>query len=201
MNVMPPSKPQYITKDTAVEGIPPTKAQKPNADAHVDAACPICQEPVGQRTPEGRVESWSKLPCGHKFGSHCIKHWLRLVADDRPCCPICRQDASHLCGHPVLPDLIKAANGVEKAASHESRVFELRFTDCAFCRQSRFIPVKEKKKRHMPWRFVKGCWRLVRHGQMRRERPNTHAVVFAYFPRLRDAAWEKWWSSQEPRDA
>lgn len=198
MNITTPSKAQYSTKDTAVGDVCPTKAQKPNADVDIDAACPICQDPVGQRTPEGRFESWSKLPCGHRFGSYCIKHWLGLVAEDRPCCPICRQNASHLCGHPVLPKLVTTASDVGKSATSHSIAFDFEFTYCIFCRQS--LGMAREKKRYVPWRFVKGCWRLVRRGRMR-ERPSTQAAVFAYFPRLRDAAWQRWWSDQEPRNA
>jgi hypothetical protein len=203
MNVTPPTKPRCFTKDTAVRDASSTKAQKPNTDIHIDAACPICQEPVGQRSPEGKTESWSKLPCGHKFGSHCIKHWLGLVAEDRPCCPICRQNASHLCGHPVLPELITAhqrrvASDIEKPAT--SKPDMLQFTNCVFCRQD--MSRTRKKKRYKPWRFVKGCWRLVRHGRVReRPTPNRQAALFAYFPHLRDVAWERWWSNQEPRNA
>ena len=70
--------------------------------------CPICQEPVGRPTPEGVVEGWSKLPCGHRFGSHCIKRWLGMAAAEKPCCPVCRRSACHSCGHPVLPVIVTA---------------------------------------------------------------------------------------------
>ncbi|KAI0011094.1 hypothetical protein F4779DRAFT_254585 [Xylariaceae sp. FL0662B] len=69
--------------------------------------CPICHDPVGIANPEGVVESWTKLHCGHKFGTHCIQAWLEeSVARDQnttPSCPICRVPAKHPCGHLVSP--------------------------------------------------------------------------------------------------
>jgi hypothetical protein len=206
MSIIPPCKPRHLDKDSTVDGSLPVNVQKPIADIHVDAACPICQEPVGQRTPEGKTEAWSELPCGHKFGSHCIKHWLGLRAEDRPCCPICRQNASHLCGHPVLPELVtwpsrRPTLKIEKSTTGMSKADVLRFTDCVFCLQNTSIAARARK-RHKPWRFVKGCWRLVRHGRLR-ERPatNRQASVWALIPRMRDVEWERWWSNQEPRTA
>ncbi|EFX04752.1 cell cycle checkpoint protein [Grosmannia clavigera kw1407] len=61
----------------------------------------ICYVPVGVRTPDGEIESWSALPCGHRFGSYCVKRWLGLA--EQPACPICRTPMVHACGHPVLP--------------------------------------------------------------------------------------------------
>lgn len=49
------------------------------------------------------------LPCGHRFGSYCIKRYLSLTADEEPLCPICRHVAYHdACGHPVLPFLLNS---------------------------------------------------------------------------------------------
>lgn len=202
MNLKSTSKARHFTKDTAIKDACPEKERQRNTNVYIDAACPICQEPVGQSTPEGKIESWSRLPCGHKFGSHCIKHWLGLVADDRPCCPMCRQNASHLCGHPVLPELIthnrRTTSDIDKRTRGSDMV---QFTNCVFC--TRYDTVKPRKKRLQPWGIVKGCWRLIRHGRIR-ERPAPGpqvTTVFAYFPRLRDAAWESWWRQQEPKNA
>ncbi|KAL2162767.1 hypothetical protein VTH06DRAFT_6603 [Thermothelomyces fergusii] len=72
-----------------------------------DRICLICREVVGTRTPEGITEGFSMLPCGHRFGSYCIKRYLCLTADEEPLCPICRHVAYHdACGHPVLPFLL-----------------------------------------------------------------------------------------------
>lgn len=78
--------------------------------------CPICREPVGVLRPDKTTEKWSRLPCGHRFGSHCIKRWVNMTRSDfeRPSCPICRGPASHSCGHPVLP--VEATN-LEGAAA------------------------------------------------------------------------------------
>ncbi|KAI2615896.1 hypothetical protein GGR54DRAFT_611447 [Hypoxylon sp. NC1633] len=69
--------------------------------------CPICHDPVGIANPEGIVESWTKLYCGHKFGTHCIQTWLQeSINRDHyvsPSCPICRTTAKHPCGHLINP--------------------------------------------------------------------------------------------------
>ncbi|KAI5867278.1 hypothetical protein GGS23DRAFT_168646 [Durotheca rogersii] len=69
--------------------------------------CPICHDPVGIANPEGIIESWTKLHCGHKFGTHCIQTWLQesIDRDERanPTCPICRTTAKHPCGHLISP--------------------------------------------------------------------------------------------------
>ncbi|KAI0515461.1 hypothetical protein F5B22DRAFT_607425 [Xylaria bambusicola] len=68
--------------------------------------CPICHDPVGATNPEGILESWTHLHCGHKFGTHCIQSWLQESADRNPhsipSCPICRSIAKHPCGHPIV---------------------------------------------------------------------------------------------------
>lgn len=208
LQVKTPRKARYFdfAKGSADSASPSAKETKPSAPSvHVDVSCPICQEPVGQPTPEGTTESWSQLPCGHKFGSHCIKHYLGLVADDRPSCPVCRQNATHACGHPVLPEMIaenqrSKSSGAKAKAKAAARSDMLQFTNCDFCQAD--VVRTRKKKRLKPWRLVKGCWRLIRHGRIReRNRPAPQAPVFAYFPRVRDMAWERWWSNQEPRNA
>ncbi|KAK3403507.1 Hus1-like protein-domain-containing protein [Sordaria brevicollis] len=86
----------------------PVAEQQSSEDEEEDPAdkmCPICHEEIGSPSSEGIVETWSVLPCGHLFGSHCIKHYIQMVAYDRPQCPICRYSLVHGCGHPVLPAL------------------------------------------------------------------------------------------------
>jgi hypothetical protein len=70
--------------------------------------CSICHDPVGVPNPEGTVESWTSLHCGHKFGHVCIQTWLQDCLDREdphnpdPTCPICRNIAKHPgCGHLV----------------------------------------------------------------------------------------------------
>ncbi|KAI1852858.1 hypothetical protein JX265_009832 [Neoarthrinium moseri] len=72
--------------------------------------CPICHDPVGIANPEGTVESWTSLHCGHRFGTVCIQMWLQDSLDrndpqnPHPSCPICRVVAKHpVCGHLVCP--------------------------------------------------------------------------------------------------
>ncbi len=63
--------------------------------------CSICHFIVGTKTPEDIVEAWAILPCGHRFGSYCVKVWLGMSID--AVCPICRRKMVHACGHPTLP--------------------------------------------------------------------------------------------------
>ncbi|KAI1337503.1 hypothetical protein F5Y15DRAFT_156271 [Xylariaceae sp. FL0016] len=69
--------------------------------------CPICHDLVGVANPEGIVEEWTSLHCGHRFGTHCIQTWLEesIVRDPNTSlsCPICRATAKHPCGHLVAP--------------------------------------------------------------------------------------------------
>ena len=108
-----------------------------------DITCLICQEPVGSRSPEGITESWSMLPCGHSFGSHCIKTYLGIAADEHPLCPICRHAAYHdSCGHPVLPfvlgpdgthrNLVTDASGKVFPPTREE---DLKTVSCGYCRK------------------------------------------------------------------
>ncbi|KAK2069620.1 hypothetical protein P8C59_004179 [Phyllachora maydis] len=131
-------------------------------EAHVEATCPICQETIGTRNPDGIVEHWSTLPCGHRFGSYCIKHYLRVAAEDRPSCPVCRQPVYHACGHPVLPSVAQpptsgtttapgsssssssndSSSSSSSSSSNDSHgimlgsdahLFALRFVKCNYC--------------------------------------------------------------------
>ncbi|KAL2139622.1 hypothetical protein VTI28DRAFT_4931 [Corynascus sepedonium] len=83
--------------------------KQPSAAQIEERTCLICQEIVGTRNAEGIKEGFSMLPCGHRFGSYCIKRYLSLTADEEPLCPICRHVAYHdACGHPVLPFLLNS---------------------------------------------------------------------------------------------
>ncbi|KAK9415694.1 hypothetical protein SUNI508_10172 [Seiridium unicorne] len=84
------------------------KARLRNDSPPPPEECPICQDPVGIANPEGTLESWTSLHCGHQFGHLCIQTWLQdsIDRDDphnpNPTCPICRTVAKHpCCGHPV----------------------------------------------------------------------------------------------------
>ncbi|KAH8888751.1 hypothetical protein GQ53DRAFT_230232 [Thozetella sp. PMI_491] len=112
--------------------------EKQNSKAQIEATCPICQEPIGTKNPEGIVEGWSVLPCGHRFGSYCIKHYLRIVATERPTCPVCRQNVYHSCYHPVLPAVLKptARGGPKVDEIIEAAPYilpEVECTECAYC--------------------------------------------------------------------
>jgi len=185
----------------------------------VETTCPICQEPVGSRNPEGITEDWSSLPCGHQFGSHCIKHYLRIVADDRPSCPICRQTAYHVCGHPVLPTVINSTSTCIDAKKTIERVQNLQSTFCGFCRSGKGIVRMRVIKRPKTKLKAAGAWllslttvprRLLGRNRNRRREDvaNGGSLLQPWeddngpwidpFPRIRDPLWERWWDSQEP---
>ncbi|KAL2025115.1 hypothetical protein VTK56DRAFT_117 [Thermocarpiscus australiensis] len=203
----------------------PGGLEKHSAAVEIEAACPICQETVGSRSPDGKVEGWSVLPCGHHFGSYCIKHYLGMVADDRPLCPICREAAHHQCGHPVLPVMLgpEGANpDAKKRPSVRTRaikVQQLQSSPCEYCRP---FPASERrpgKRRSLMW--MTPCrWlrRLVPFRQRNRtggrdgSDRNTYRVRRTprhhgdgpwtdSYPRAPDPEWQRWWRSQAPRGA
>lgn len=190
----------------------------------VEESCPICQEPIGVRNKEGITECWSILPCGHQFGSYCIKHYLRVVADDRPSCPICRQPTYHTCGHPYLPRILDPSDNEAGtiAKLSDTWIERMRTTSCVYCRLVKNeAPVwKAKTRRGTIWRSA-GSWllslatrprRLLRHRNRNEEVLRGPLLIpwqedDAYggpwidpFPRQRDPVWERWWDSQEPKE-
>jgi hypothetical protein len=56
--------------------------------------CLICHVPIGERGAEDteQIESASRLPCGHIFGSACLEIWLT----DHDSCPMCRRKFNKL---------------------------------------------------------------------------------------------------------
>lgn len=94
------SKAETSTKQADAEDV---ERPPPPPEDSCPSACPICQESVGEPTADGITETWASLPCGHAFGSGCIKTWLAIT--DHPTCPICRLPMAHSCRHPVLPVL------------------------------------------------------------------------------------------------
>lgn len=70
-----------------------TKTSTVRHDEHferhvIEPACPICQVDIGTKSPEGVKEGYAVTPCGHVFGSVCIKKYLAIT--DKPLCPVCR---------------------------------------------------------------------------------------------------------------
>lgn len=56
-----------------------------------DDCCIICMEPfvdIKASTDEPKQENALQMPCGHIFGSHCLKLWLK----DHSTCPTCRKE-------------------------------------------------------------------------------------------------------------
>ncbi|XXH00578.1 hypothetical protein Hte_006926 [Hypoxylon texense] len=108
-NVDPSTAPETLAEEVS----PKSKKQQSSVAAapavEPPEECPICHDPVGLANPEGIVEAWTQLHCGHRFGTHCIQTWLQesLNRDPNasPSCPICRATAKHPCGHLVSPPL------------------------------------------------------------------------------------------------
>jgi len=157
------------------KAIIPVEGQAQDAvTVHVDDTCLICQEPIGTRNPEGIIEGLSELPCGHQFGSYCIKHYLKLVADDRPSCPVCRQMTYHSCGHPALPILLKNnnhdANAERKLKPRDEVDRQLKSTECIYCKARKTVLSKTSnnkgkkytKKRHIPLAIMQEVFRLLK---------------------------------------
>ncbi|KAK1760955.1 hypothetical protein QBC47DRAFT_396935 [Echria macrotheca] len=187
----------------------------------VEATCPICQELVGVRNPEGITEAWSMLPCGHRFGSHCIKHYLRLVATDSPSCPVCRQTVHHRCGHPYLPVLLPPGSAPETHEPNQknARVLHMQMSSCQFCTERKTVqpPPPPRARRGKAWRagslllsVVASPVKLVlgRRATRAPERPRAPLLIpwetdegpwMDAYPRPRDVQWERWWDSQEPK--
>ncbi|KAK4179051.1 hypothetical protein QBC36DRAFT_180973 [Triangularia setosa] len=173
-----------------------------------ESSCPICTDPIGTENPEGTIEGWSELPCGHRFGSHCIKHYLGIVADDRPACPICRQAAHHFCGHPVLP--MPCAGTVSKPKKSTTKptvtLNDLSWKHCGYCEKTRGQRGAVKKSRlWRPFRLVADAFNLRRRREMRRQQQQYPPYVPPQWvqplARMRDPGWEKWWKAQAPTEA
>ncbi|KAI1214668.1 uncharacterized protein F4807DRAFT_5402 [Annulohypoxylon truncatum] len=90
--------------------------------------CPICHDPVGLANPEGIVESWTSLHCGHRFGTHCIQTWLQESINrdqtSNPSCPICRTTAKHPCGHLISPPPFPAVHHHNNYAQYYPQHFD-----------------------------------------------------------------------------
>ncbi|KAI1391450.1 uncharacterized protein F4822DRAFT_186222 [Hypoxylon trugodes] len=103
----PPTTTNISPKPSSNTSLTTTKKRPPPAPPVPPEECPICHDPVGLENPEGIIESWTSLFCGHRFGTHCIQTWLTesLVRDPNanPSCPICRTTAKHPCGHLISP--------------------------------------------------------------------------------------------------
>lgn len=60
-----------------------------------ERCCNICMEPyVEERYPcdQPKKENAMKMPCGHVFGSYCLKHWLQ----SNNTCPACRVEVEYV---------------------------------------------------------------------------------------------------------
>ena len=162
----------YIRRRESVLG-------KQSVTVQVEATCPICQEPIGCKNPEGIVETWSVLPCGHRFGSYCIKHYLRVVATERPSCPVCRQNVYHSCYHPVLPAVLKPSSkgGPQMDEIVEAAQLilpEVQFSECGYCLARKSAEPPVRRGRLAKWTStISLSWLKV--PKMRRSKPERAA--------------------------
>jgi len=153
----------------------------PSASVAVDdCKCPICQETVGTRRPDGITETWSAIPCGHRFGSFCIKTWLGL---DQPSCPVCRRDMVHACGHPVLPTI--AGKGRPK-----KRLPVLQST-CPYCATARW----RNPKRGIVGRVVVRTVKIVATEKFR---ARLDRIYWEGWRRNHSREFGQWWAAQDP---
>lgn len=116
----------------------------------LDPACAICQVDVGTKSPEGVRETWSITPCGHVFGSVCIKRYLAIT--DKPLCPVCRTDLFHTCSHPVLPasyDPKKSLQQSRDEAARKAFPADAWHLGCKFCRKQRIKLAKRQRRLEM----------------------------------------------------
>lgn len=140
------------TKTSAVRHDEHSDSPRPS----VDPACPICQVDIGTKSPDGVREGYAVTPCGHVFGSVCIKQYLALTAD-KPLCPVCRTDLYHACAHPVLPagydpthSRLSREEAAAKAFPHDHRN-----VDCAFCLHRRAKAARHMRKRDLLERITR----------------------------------------------
>jgi RING finger family protein len=144
--------------------------------------CSICQESIGVPAADGTVEGWSRLPCGHRFGSLCVKRWFGL--SPTPTCPICRRSAAHRCGHPVLPDVL--GKGVRRRHSLRD--------PCRYCKTAQFVELTPRGTVHI-MRFAAGVLRLILPSKEGSEDDRRWWESFRHNHRTQ---FGDWWARQEP---
>ncbi len=167
-----------------------------------DCKCPICQEMVGIETADGIVEAWSTIPCGHRFGSFCIKTWLGLA--DQPACPICRRDMVHSCGHPVLPipslsgKKRKSIGGIGGGASvgvvgplRRKRKQPVLASTCPYCTKARW----KSPRRGIVGRAVVRALRVVVADRFKERLDRMYWEVWR---QNHSREFGAWWAAQEP---
>lgn len=195
------------TETNAAKHTPIASGHSPAPGETEATPCPICQEPVGSPSPEGTIEGWSVLPCGHRFGSRCIKYYLGLVADERPSCPICRLPAHHRCDHPVLPALLDAHKaGPQKNIPAEERAVGTRKAQATLCGYCLVLDASGRRYRKPTARWKTPIrWLVQRLTTRRTNRSNGldddgvwRGPWVDKWPRPRDPEWERWWNGQAP---
>lgn len=222
-------KPQVASKscknsgwETKIKEKPVEQQSEDEEEDPADKMCPICHEEIGSPSPEGIVETWSVLPCGHLFGSHCIKHYIQMVAYNRPQCPICRYSLVHGCGHPVLPALFvtdgsRRVKNAAKVNRETIRALVMRSMqyNCAYCTEMiasghGVVATGEngrKRQRTSKWKMLLKKIFFSSPLAMDRWRDPEAEDAVARFPETRldywngarDYGWEWWWDRQALR--
>jgi len=190
-------------KTSFFSGIFRGKSTKTTASS-TDGTCSICLEqplPTSnlQRTKKGATvttttgkqdsattagEQWCMLPCGHTFGHKCLRQWLSSPHGARVC-PLCRDPAVRICGHPVSPAPVSSSHSVSRRL--ETRLVRRglenqRLTKCPFC-------VSNKETPHDTLLAMIG----------KHIAPVDWAAHRRYHNRLVEARWKAWWDSQTPK--
>lgn len=115
----------------------------------LDPECAICQVQIGKKSPDGVKEGYAVTPCGHVFGSVCIKTYLAIT--EKPQCPICRTDLFHHCSHPVQPALYEYKKSRISPAETAATTFpdQVRKVDCQYCRNRKIELMKRLRRREI----------------------------------------------------
>lgn len=115
----------------------------------LDPECAICQVQIGKKSPDGVKEGYAVTPCGHVFGSVCIKTYLAIT--EKPQCPICRTDLFHHCSHPVQPALYEHKKSRVSPAETAAKTFpdQVRKVDCQYCRNRKLELMKRLRRREI----------------------------------------------------
>ena len=169
---------------------------KPVQTGPTETDCSICFETVYNKRADGSIESWSFLPCGHWFGSRCIRDWLGKA--DEPQCPVCRAPMRCLrCEHPYPPSVWRPRHRSQtpeqfKAAyvwDHKSRSKWLD-VECGFCASPKGLEFKAYEAARET--MEKHSRSIFRGFNMH---VGTTAEVNEALREARLQEWKAWWDS------
>lgn len=92
-----------------------------------DDCCIICMEAfvdIKSSTDEPKSENALQMPCGHVFGSHCLKLWLK----DHSTCPTCRKEVDFVeedeRSERAVGEMNRRRNAIDRDMAHLRRAAE-----------------------------------------------------------------------------